>query len=136
MAPKSGPDQFFSEEPPPLPRTSRRQLQRKRWGSEIQPIPPKRERQTLPEEGELYQETVTIEFVTVNVFMSFPLIHVLPEMKMFYPSTIVNELKCMGIEPIATELARENLPLAGRIRHFLPNWVKLTQDPWVLEAVL
>ena len=41
----------------------------------------------------------------------------------------------MGIEPIATELARKNLPLAGRIRHFLPNWVKLTQNPWVLEAV-
>ena len=40
--------------------------------------------------------TVTIEFVTVNVFMSFPLIHVMPEMKMFYPSTIVNELKCMA----------------------------------------
>ena len=36
---------------------------------------------------------------------------------------------------MATELARQNLPLAGRIKHFLPNWEKLTQDPWVLEAV-
>ena len=79
---RTGP--VFSTGPPPLPRTWRQQLQMKRRGSEIQPIPPKRERQTLPEEGELYQETVTIEFVTVNVFMSFPLIHVMPEMKMLY----------------------------------------------------
>ena len=43
--------------------------------------------------------------------------------------------KCMGIAPIPTELARQNLPLAGRIRHFLPNLVKLTQDPWELDTV-
>ena len=66
----------------------------------------------VPEKGQLYQEAVTIELVTVNVFMSFPLIHVMPEMQMFYHSTVVNHSKCMGIEPIATELARQSLPLA------------------------
>ena len=125
----------FSEGPLPLSRSGGRQLQRKRQGSEVQPLSTKKQRQTLPEEGQSQQETVTVESVTVNVFMSLPLVHVLPEMQIFYPSTIANQLKCMGIEPIATELARKNLPLAGRIRHFLPNWVKLTQDPWVLEAV-
>ena len=107
----------------------------KRRGSEVQPLSTKKQRQTLPEEGQSQQETVTVESVPVNVFMSLPLVHVLPEMQIFYPSTIVNQLKCMGIEPLATELARKNLPLAGKIRHFLPNWVKLTQNPWVLEAV-
>ncbi len=34
-----------------------------------------------------------------------------------------------------TELASQNLPLAGRIRYFKENWAKLTQVPWVLEAV-
>ena len=58
-----------------------------------------------------------------------------PETQIFYHSTIVNQLKCMGIAPTPTELARPNLPLAGRARHFLPNSVKLTQDPWKLEAV-
>lgn len=26
-------------------------------------------------------------------------------------------------------------PVGGRLRHFLSNWEKLTQSPWVLEAV-
>ena len=55
--------------------------------------------------------------VTMNLFMSQPLAHVLPEMQILYLSTTVNQLKCTGIEPIGTELARKNLPLAGRIRY-------------------
>ena len=43
--------------------------------------------------------------------------------------------KGMGIDPIATELAKQSLPLAGRLSYFKDNWVKLTQDQWVLEAV-
>ena len=53
--------------------------------------------------------------VTMNLFMSQPLAHVLPEMQILYLSTTVNQLKCTGIEPIGTELARKNLPLAGRL---------------------
>ena len=67
--------------------------------------------------------------------MSFPLVHVMPEMQTFYPATILNHLKCMGIQPMPTGLARQSLPVAGRIKHFLPNWEKLTQDTWVLETV-
>ena len=41
----------------------------------------------------------------------------------------------LGIAPLATELARCSLPLAGRLQYFKSNWVKITQDPWVLEAI-
>ena len=37
---------------------------------------------------------------------------------------------------MATELARQSLPLALRIKNFLPNWEKLTQNPWVLTLEL
>ena len=53
----------------------------------------------------------------------------------FYPSNIANQLCGMGIRPIATELARRGLPLAGRLKHFISNWENLTQDQWVLEAI-
>ena len=90
MAPKSGTDQFFRKGRPLYPRTGGgggggRQLQRKRRGSEVQPLSAKRQRQTFSEEGQSQQETVTIEFVTVNVFISLPLVHVLPEMHIPLP---------------------------------------------------
>ena len=28
-----------------------------------------------------------------------------------------------------------NLPLAGRLQHFLPEWEQITRDPWVLQVV-
>ena len=48
-------------------------------------------------------------------------IHLLPEVKKFYPSTIVNYLIAMCIQPIATELAEQNLPLAGGLQYFAKN---------------
>ena len=41
----------------------------------------------------------------------------------------------MGIDPIATGLAEQNLPLAGRLQYFKRNWEKITQDQWVLQAI-
>ena len=41
----------------------------------------------------------------------------------------------LGIAPLATELARRSLSLAGRLQYFKSNWVKITQDPWVLETI-
>ena len=61
-----------------------------------------------------------------NVFSDSPCNTRDMTMQIFYPSTIVNHLKCLGIEPTATELARQSLPSAGRMKHFLPNWEKLT----------
>ena len=29
----------------------------------------------------------------------------------------------------------KNLPLAGRVSHFLPNWQAITQDKWVLDTI-
>ena len=94
MAPRSGPEQFFSEA-----------IGRSHYPAcaEIQPVPPKRKRETLPEEGQCSQKATTvIDFVNVCMCMSLPLVHVMPEMQIFYPSTIVNQLNCMGIEPRAT----------------------------------
>ena len=48
---------------------------------------------------------------------------------------IVNQLMGLGIAPLATELARRSLALAGRLQHLKSNWVRITQDPWVLEAI-
>ena len=66
---------------------------------------------------------------------ALPVVHILPELKKFYPSVIVNQLMGLGIAPLATELAKRSLPLAGRLQHFKSNWVKITQDPWVLETI-
>ena len=41
----------------------------------------------------------------------------------------------MGLEDIAPSLARNQLPLAGRIAHFIRNWEVVTNDAWVLNAV-
>jgi len=62
----------FPEGPLPLPRTWGRQLQRKRRGAEIQPLPTKRRRQTFPEERELLQEVWTIDFCTHKRVYVYP----------------------------------------------------------------
>ena len=47
-------------------------------------------------------------------------------------------LKCamsnLGFRERVPEVCRK-LPVAGRLKHFLHNWEKLTQDQWVLQAV-
>ena len=74
MAPKPGTDQFFRKGRTLYPARGGGvmgglQLQRKRRGSEVQPLSTKKQRQTLPE-GQSQQETVTVESVPVNMFMS------------------------------------------------------------------
>ena len=115
----------------------RQQLQRKRR-TEVPSLPPpkkwKREPETVPEEGAT-SAAETIDSETVYVWKALPVVHILPELKKFYPSVIVNQLMGLGIAPLATELARCSLPLAGRLQYFKSNWVRITQDPWVLETI-
>ena len=66
---------------------------------------------------------------------ALPVVHILPELKKFYSSVTVNQLMGLEIAPLATELAKRILSLAGRFQHFKSNWVKITQDPWVLETI-
>ena len=73
--------------------------------------------ETIPEEGTAGSaEMVYTE--TIHVWETLPLVHVLPELKEFYLSVIVNQLIDLGIVPLATELARRSLPLGGRLQHF------------------
>jgi len=53
---------------------------------------------------------------TIYVWKTFPLVDILPELKKFYPSVIVNQLVGLGIAPLATELPRCSLPLAVRLQ--------------------
>ena len=107
-------DRVFSPIPPP-----------KRW---------KRGAETIPEEGTI-ASTEIVYAETVYVWKTLPVMHILPELKEFYPSVIVNQLMGLGIVPPATGLAKHSLPLAGRLQHFKSNWARITQDPWVLEAI-
>ena len=50
-------------------------------------------------------------------------------------SRTAQALRNMGISDIAAELAIQNLPLAGRLSHFLSNWEAITQDEWVLQTI-
>ena len=50
-------------------------------------------------------------------------------------STIVKQLNVLGIQYIAHRNACQNLPLAGRISHFIYNWEVITKDAWVLNTV-
>ena len=125
MAPKPGTGQFFWKGHSHYPALGVA-AQRKRRGKDSNSTHANQEAETDLSRRELLQETRTIDFVHINVFISIPLLHVLPEMQMFYLSTIVNQLKCMGIHVIATELAKQNLPLAGGVQHFLPNWAQIT----------
>ena len=55
--------------------------------------------------------------------------------KIFHPSTMVNQLIGLGILLLAIEIANRSLPLAGRLQHFIENWEKITHNSWVLGAV-
>ena len=74
-------------------------------------------------------------FVKCPISENIAIVHALLEVMHFYPSSVVNQLIRAGITPIATELARKNLPLAGRLQHFVRNWEKISQDQSVLDAV-
>lgn len=55
--------------------------------------------------------------ITCLIHQSIPIVHLLPEVIKFYPSTIVKQLVRMGIRK--AELAKWNFPLAGRLQYFL-----------------
>ena len=50
-------------------------------------------------------------------------------------STIVKQLNALRIQDIAHRNACQNLPLEGRISHFIYNWEVITKDAWVLNTV-
>ena len=52
-----------------------------------------------------------------------------------YHSLIIKQLIELGMSPLAQTAAFQNLPLAGRVSHFIKNWEIITQDPWVLNCV-
>jgi hypothetical protein len=54
------------------------------------------------------------------------------------PSTVIKEFPTvsgMSQNPCLTHTLLD-LPIGGRIAHFYPNWLNITNDPWVLESVL
>ena len=63
-------------------------------------------------------------------------ISILPELKEFYPSVIVNQLMDLGIAPLATELARRSLPLAGSTRQQLLNCQTQSHFSWLVVIPL
>ena len=71
----------------------------------------------------------------VYSYKCIPIVSLLPNIINCYPSEMVNHLMRMGIVPLARDHAERGIPLAGRLKHFLPNWRVVTQDQWVLEAV-
>jgi hypothetical protein len=50
-------------------------------------------------------------------------------------SSAMHSLQSKGVRDIATEVASQDLPLAGRVQHFLSIWQFITKDQWVLNAV-
>ena len=50
---------------------------------------------------------------------------------MNFKSTLMNRLACLGISP--PKLV--NYPPAGRLVHYQQNWLKVTQDRWVLNTI-
>lgn len=73
---RSGP--VFSEGPLPL------RVAASEEGQRLNPYQQKKKK----DPSRIRTKATTVEFVTVNVAMSFLLIRVMPEMQMFYPSTI------------------------------------------------
>ena len=47
----------------------------------------------------------------------------------------MHTLQSKGVKAVATEIASNNVPLAGRIAHFRSNWEAITQDSWVLQTI-
>ena len=95
MAPKNGyrSDQFFRgghlQYPPWVAAAT---IQSKRQ-MEISALPPSKKRkrgtETTPEEGTI-GATEIVYAETVYVWKTLPVMHILPELKEFYPSVIVN----------------------------------------------
>ena len=145
-APQAGKDRFFSKEPPFHIHQEGRQLQRlfpRQETAQKPPIPAERKRAR----EETKQQSVTKRLKTVtnidtvhkvvlpviaHVFPSLPLVLPILSKEKFLKniaeSTIVKQLNVLEIQDIAHRNACQNLPLAGRISHFIYNWEVITKD--------
>ena len=145
-APQAGKDRFFSREPPFHIHREGRQLQRlfpRQETAQKPPIPAERKRAR----EETKQQSVTKRLKTVTKIdtvhkVVLPVIaHVYPSLPLVLPilskekflkniaaSTIVKQLNVLEIQDIAHRNACQNLPLAGRISHFIYNWEVITKD--------
>jgi len=64
--------------------------------------------------------------------MSVPTPHTVQNyLIMNFKSMLMNHLACLGISP--PKLV--NYPPAGRLVHYQQNWLKVTQDRWVLNTI-
>jgi len=104
--------------------------------TEIPSLPPpkKREPETVPEEGAT-SATEVVASETVYVWKALPVVLSFARVKNVLPFCVSQSVNGLGIAPLATELARRSLPLAGRLQYFKSSWVKIKQDPWVLETI-
>ena len=57
------------------------------------------------------------------------------EIKICFHSTIKDMLVQRGLKQLACTISQSAHPMAGRLKHLLPNWAQVTQDQWVLNTV-
>ena len=100
---------------------------------------PRKRKKELP--AALVRDSVVDQFTTefVYVYPQLPLLMSVLEKEKFFLTTqllTVHALQSKGVQHIATEMARLQLPLAGRISNFISNWEAITQDKWMLDSVL
>ena len=69
---------------------------------------------------------------TTFVFNTLPLIY--PTININH-STIVSQLKQLGVANISVEIAGQKQSFAGRLKLFKRNWENICTDRWVLHAI-
>ena len=69
---------------------------------------------------------------TTFVFNTLPLIY--PTININH-STIVSQLKQLGVANISVEIAKQKQGFAGRLKLFKRNWENICIDRWVLHAI-
>jgi len=105
-----------------------------RWEGEPPP------RKTRGELQSLLEPPSRLLDITPEPVCFFPGLYVV----LFMPNNMLNPvlshatrtLQSKGVRYIATEVAARDLPLAGRMKHFLPNWQAITRDEWMLTTVM
>lgn len=97
----------------------------------------------LPETRDILKEKVkrrkALEVPdVVYVYPDLPLVFTLVLQKNFahlVNSVTVEVLVSKGIAPLASSIACQKVPFAGRVRYFLKNREVISQDPWVLQTI-
>ena len=131
--PREGGPAVFLEEPLPLPALGQwrqlsqrweRKFSRRRQPETLPTISPHRKRKLSEKEQPVETKKLCSDisymphFVLCH-FSNIPVVHASPEVVQFYPSQIVDQLRQAGIRLIAAEMARQSLPLAGRLSFFM-----------------